>query len=64
MTGGSLDKLVHSKKKKQTLHESLKFSRKIGLLLDVVKGLLCLHGSNPVIVHRDLKPGVSYFFNF
>jgi serine/threonine protein kinase len=61
MTGGSLDKLVHSKKKKQKLHASLKFSRKIELLLDVVKGLLYLHGLNPVIVHRDLKPGVSYF---
>jgi serine/threonine protein kinase len=52
MHGGSLDTVIHKKRQ-------ISFERKIELLLDVVKGMIYLHGLEPAIVHRDLKPNVS-----
>jgi serine/threonine protein kinase len=57
MQGGSLDVLLHKKKKSR----SLSFEKKVELLLDVVKGMIYLHGLEPAIVHRDLKPNVRNF---
>jgi serine/threonine protein kinase len=60
MHGASLDILVHKKVRKTRLfHNVISFSKKIELLMDVIKGMLYLHGLNPPIVHRDLKPSVS-----
>jgi serine/threonine protein kinase len=62
MPGASLDKLIHKQvKKKQAFHNALTFTKKVELLLDVVKGMIYLHGLQPAIVHRDLKPSVSSF---
>jgi serine/threonine protein kinase len=62
MHGKSLESLIHNKKhgSKNYLHNSISFQRKVELLLDVVKGMLYLHGLQPTIVHRDLKPSVRY----
>ena len=63
MPGKSLDNLIHKKSSKSLetndLHVNLSFKRKVELLLDVVKGMLYLHGLQPPVVHRDLKPNVS-----
>lgn len=62
MHGKSLDYLIHKKVNKQVdaqeLHVNLSFKRKVELLLDVVRGMLYLHGLQPPVVHRDLKPNV------
>lgn len=63
MPEASLDKLIHKQvKKKQIFHNALPFTKKVELLLDVVKGMIYLHGLQPAIVHRDLKPSVSSVF--
>jgi serine/threonine protein kinase len=63
MLGKSLEHLIHKKvKQTQYLHNSISFKEKITLLIDVVKGMLYLHGLQPAIVHRDLKPSVNTLF--
>jgi serine/threonine protein kinase len=62
MHGKSLDHLIHKQERKNVndgLHKAITFSKKLELLLDVVKGMMYLHSLQPVIVHRDLKPSVS-----
>ncbi len=61
MPGASLDKLLH-KRVAQTkrFHNVININKKVELLLDVVKGMLYLHGLHPPIIHRDLKPSVSW----
>ena len=63
MLGKSLDTLIHKNRKRYDddyeLHTSVTFDKKIELLMDVVRGMLYLHGLQPVIIHRDLKPSVS-----
>jgi serine/threonine-protein kinase CTR1 len=60
MHGKSLDTIIHksSRKTLKSLHNNILFTRKLELLLDVVKGMLYLHNLTPQIVHRDLKPSV------
>jgi serine/threonine protein kinase len=61
MLGDSLDKLLYTKGRMRNAdrHSVMRFERKVELLLDVVKGMLYLHGLQPAIIHRDLKPSVS-----
>ena len=55
LKNGSLD-LVISKLREGK--ETMSFSRKVHLLMDVANGMSYLHGLRPkMIVHRDLKPG-------
>jgi serine/threonine protein kinase len=63
MLGKSLHDLIHGRQSKRRieqnyLHNAVSFEKKVELLLDVVKGMMYLHGLDPVIVHRDLKPNV------
>jgi serine/threonine protein kinase len=58
MTGKSLDHaLYHTKKKKKTeMHNVFTFEKKVEILMEVVRGMLYLHGLTPALLHRDLKP--------
>ncbi len=64
MHGKSLADLIHNHKngRRYEFHNSISFRKKLDLLLDVVKGMMYLHGLQPVIVHRDLKPRYVYIF--
>jgi receptor-interacting serine/threonine-protein kinase 3 len=48
--------VIHSKKKGTGLHQNIVFSKKIELLLAVVRGMQYLHSRQPPMLHRDLKP--------
>jgi hypothetical protein len=57
MNGRSLEHAIHSKKKKSDkLHSVIPLVKKIELLLEVVRGMIYLHGLTPPVLHRDLKP--------
>jgi serine/threonine protein kinase len=61
MSGKSLDKVVHKNTKKtHEIHASMKFEKKVKLLMDVVKGMLYLHALEPAVIHRDLKSNVRF----
>jgi serine/threonine protein kinase len=62
MHGKSLDSVIHQKSVQclDLLHNRLSFAKKSELLLDVVKGMIYLHGLDPTIIHRDLKPSVCH----
>merc|ERR1712113_700743 len=49
MPNGSLHSLLHQRK------ESLVFSQRLDMALQVAEGVAFLHGQSPPFVHRDLK---------
>jgi serine/threonine protein kinase len=56
MDGKSLESVIHTKKKGIGRHHNMTFSKKIDLLLAIVRGMQYLHSLQPPMLHRDLKP--------
>ncbi len=56
MTGGSLFHYINPKRESSaTLHTRVTLQQKVALLKDVCRGMIYLHGMNPLVCHRDLK---------
>ena len=56
MTGGTLRNYINpTRGSRATLHTSISLQQKIALLKDVCRGMIYLHGMNPLVCHRDLK---------
>jgi serine/threonine protein kinase len=57
LMAGNLHTLIHMKKKTNKIkHRIISFKQKLEILLQVVQGMIYLHGLTPPILHRDLKP--------
>jgi serine/threonine protein kinase len=58
MDGKSLEALIHGKKQlnERGLHHAVSFSKKVELLLEMLRGLVYMHARQPPLLHRDLKP--------
>ena len=60
MNGGNLEKLINPKSLSNSVIDVAKlrvpFTKKVMILKDVCRGMIYVHGLNPVLCHRDLKP--------
>jgi serine/threonine protein kinase len=56
LMGNSLESAIHSNKSQIALHGNLSFKKKVDLIMDIVRGMIYLHGLTPPVLHRDLKP--------